>query len=103
MTLKKNLDEMTEEEIDARIAELQGTDGSGAEENTPAPKPVDEMTEDEVDARIAELQAGQSVAEEGETVELSAPQRRQPEVVRRAAQGLPDEEHWRQGDLSTGE
>lgn len=103
MTLKKNLDEMTEEEIDARIAELQGTGGSGAEENTPAPKPVDEMTEDEVDARIAELQAGQSVAEKGETVELSAPQRRQPEVVRRDVNGLSDEEYWRKGNLSTGE
>ena len=106
MALKKNLDEMTEEEIDARIAELQGAGGSGAEENTPAPKPVDEMTEDEVDARIAELQAGQSGAEEGEAVEPStpsAPQRRQPEVVRRDVNGLSDEEHWRKGDLSTGE
>ena len=103
MALKKNLDEMTEEEIDARIAELQGTGGSGAEENIPAPKPVDEMTEDEVDARIAELQAGQSGAEEGETVEPPAPQRRQPEVVRRDVNGLSDEEHWRKGNLSTGE
>ena len=103
MALKKNLDEMTEEEIDARIAELQGTGGSGVEENTPAPKPIDEMTEDEVDARIAELQAGQSGAEEGETVEPPAPQRRQPEVVRRGVNGLSDEEHWRKGNLSTGE
>ena len=103
MALKKNLDEMTEEEIDARIAELQGTGGSSAEENTPAPKPIDEMTEDEVDARIAELQAGQSGAEEGETVEPPAPQRRQPEVVRRGVNGLSDEEHWRKGNLSTGE
>ena len=102
MTLKKNLDEMTEEEIDARIAELQGTGGSGAEENTPAPKPVDEMTEDEVDARIAQLQA-QGGAEEGGTTEPPAPQRRQPEVVRRDAQGLSDEEYWRKGNLSTGE
>lgn len=106
MALKKNLDEMTEEEIDARIAELQGMGGSGAEENTPAPKPIDEMTEDEVDARIAELQAGQSGVEEGETAEPpapSAPQRRQPEVVRRDVNGLSDEEHWRKGNLSTGE
>lgn len=106
MALKKNLGELTDEELDARIAELQGR---GAEENTPAPEPspepvdVGKLSDEELDARIAQLQAGQGGAEEGETAEPSAPQRRRPEVVRRDAQGLSGEEHWRKGDLSTGE
>lgn len=108
MALKKNLGELTDEELDARIAELQG---KGAEENAPAPEPspepadVGRLSDEELDARIAQLQA-QGGAEEGEVVEPakpSEPQRRQPEVVRRDAQGLSDEEHWRKGDLSTGE
>ena len=108
MALKKNLGELTDEELDARIAELQGR---GAEENTPAPEPspepvdVGKLSDEELDARIAQLQA-HGGAEEGEVVEPaepSAPQRRQPEVVRRDAQGLSDEEHWRKGSLSTGE
>ena len=105
MALKKNLGELTDEELDARIAELQG---KGAEENTPAPEPspepvdVGKLSDEELDARIAQLQA-QGGAEESETAEPSALQRRQSEVVRRDAQGLSDEEHWRKGDLSTGE
>ena len=39
MALKKNLGELTDDELDARIAELQG---KGAEENTPAPEPSPE-------------------------------------------------------------
>lgn len=105
MALKKNLGELTDEELDARIAELQG---KGAEENTPAPEPspepvdVGKLSDEELDARIAQLQA-QGGAEESETAEPSALQRRQSEVVRRDAQGLSDEEYWRKGDLSTGE